>query len=250
MHEAMFNELKNDEIKRLEREFSFSPDLAAKVMLRFQEVVDDIRDQSLLCVSEGKKERIIRRRLQTLIRQSTHKAIEDLRTIANAERLEIERESQQQSLRKCLLLLTIYKQYLDALKIEIDHKLFDTNGWSLYKARLQTRSEPPYEYHFRGADVYICEGPVKDYRGGKTVCVTQHSKMLTILLYRLRDLDPGVINYMNKYEFYGRVAEAIIKLNNEIAEPSLHETLSTAMTMAEQVIKEWVEGTSDQLESV
>lgn len=77
---------------------------------------------------------------------------------------------------------------------------------------------------WQGADVIITDENIDSYHGGKELVVTKYASSLFHLFVTLRDLDPGVLNHMNKYEFYGRMAVSVkqyVKENGDVCEASI-----------------------------
>ena len=62
-----------------------------------------------------------------------------------------------------------------------------------------------------GAGVIISSDRSREGHEGDLVVHTNHAKTITWLMFRLRDIASGIIDYMNKYEFYGKIAESAPK---------------------------------------
>lgn len=92
---------------------------------------------------------------------------------------------------------------------------------------------------WKGADVIISQHPLQEYRGGSTVVVTEHAAALAKLFENLRDLGSGTLNYLNKYQFYGEIAEIVNVLLDSEKEPTELEVLLAALESAESTLTEW-----------
>jgi hypothetical protein len=62
-----------------------------------------------------------------------------------------------------------------------------------------------------GAGVIISSDINREGGAGDLVVYTKHAKIITWLMFRLRDIASESINYLNKYELYGKIAENIQK---------------------------------------
>lgn len=93
---------------------------------------------------------------------------------------------------------------------------------------------------FEGADVIITHAsdPIEPV-GGDIVVKTSHAKRLSALIFTLKDIFSTKIDYLNKYAFYGRLAEAANKYLKESPDDEgiLLATLDEAMCMAAEVEK-------------
>ena len=109
--------------------------------------------------------------------------------------------------------------------------------------RMQERA--PADAHFirywRGADVILRErlaGSPYD-RSGDTIVETPHAGALNCVFRRLCDGGGGLVNYLNKYEFYGRTAESVNLLLERNPDAGESEVLLAALDGALAVLKKW-----------
>lgn len=93
---------------------------------------------------------------------------------------------------------------------------------------------------FEGADVIITHAsdPIEP-DDGDIVVKTAHAHRLSALIFTLKDIFSTKIDYLNKYAFYGRLAEAANKYlkENPDDEGILLATLDEALDMAAEVEK-------------
>jgi hypothetical protein len=94
---------------------------------------------------------------------------------------------------------------------------------------------------WQGADIIIAAEPMPEYRGSKTVLVTQHAPTLALLLHRLRDACSNSLGHVSKYEFFGRIAESVNHHIFDHSNASEHEVLRTAAHEARNVLDNWLD---------
>lgn len=93
---------------------------------------------------------------------------------------------------------------------------------------------------FGGADISIVPKlPIQKnkFYGDPLYVVTKYSKELSWLIYQLKDVFNDDLDYMNKYPFYGRLAERAnesIRINSE----NLNKLLLDVLDEAEKMSKE------------
>jgi hypothetical protein len=74
--------------------------------------------------------------------------------------------------------------------------------------------------------------------------VTPHSRHLTWLFYQLRDAFGDILDYMTKYEFYGRLANAALRYQSRCTGPEVRTQLLLAVLHeAFAMLEEFEEGT-------
>lgn len=91
---------------------------------------------------------------------------------------------------------------------------------------------------FEGADVIITHASASIEPDGDYIVVkTAHARRLSALIFTLKDIFSTKIDYLNKYAFYGRLAEAANKYlkENPDDEGILLATLDEALCMAAEV---------------
>ena len=92
---------------------------------------------------------------------------------------------------------------------------------------------------FGGADISIVSKTPNinnDFYGSPLFTITKYSKELSWLIYQLKDVFNDELDYMNKYPFYGRLAERAnksIELNGE----NLNKILTDVLDEAEEINK-------------
>jgi len=90
---------------------------------------------------------------------------------------------------------------------------------------------------FGGADISIVSkipNINNDFYGSPQFIITKYSKELSWLVYQLKDIFYDELDYMNKYPFYGRLAERAnksIELNGENLNKMLTDVLDEAKEM-------------------
>lgn len=94
---------------------------------------------------------------------------------------------------------------------------------------------------FGGADISIVSKR-PDYKdgfyGNPQVVVTKYSKELSWLIFQLKDIFKDELDYLNKYPFYGRLAEKAnksIELNGENLSKLLNDVLDEANEMNKEI---------------
>ena len=184
--------------------------------------------------------RTIKRRYRKLIRAEIEKTIGHL--IADVEKhMCISAEGHALvRLKQTISDLNLFKDKICDLEQEIINKSIRPRDWLQYRMNIHIQEKEPYHCYWIGADVYITTGPVKNYTGSKIVCVTPHADMLTRLFRRIALTDLGAINYINKYEFYGRMAEAVIIMYENGLEPSFKEVWLEAIGEAKILLNNWL----------
>ncbi len=79
-----------------------------------------------------------------------------------------------------------------------------------------------------GADVIITSTPT-NCETSKTVVVTKQAKALGWLLPKLRDSFSWVVEYQNKYQFYGRLADAVLRYQSEYQDQETQQGIMKAV---------------------
>ena len=93
---------------------------------------------------------------------------------------------------------------------------------------------------FGGADISIVSKIPNlndDFYGSTKFVITKYAKELSWLIYQLKDVFTDELDYLNKYPFYGRLAERAnksIELNGE----DLNIMLTDVLDEAEEMNKE------------
>lgn len=106
-----------------------------------------------------------------------------------------------------------------------------------FESRRQRARDPLVPW--RGADVILTEQPIPGYRGGSTVVVSPHAYALAALFKRLRDGRPSVLDHMNKYAFYGSMAEGVNELLKREGAAEEQATLLAALAAARALLADW-----------
>lgn len=92
-----------------------------------------------------------------------------------------------------------------------------------------------------GAGVIISSDRSREGYEGDLIVHTKHSKTITWLMCRLRDIASESVNYLNKYEFYGKIAECAkkdIEKNGDTKE-SLKSLLIHQLDEAISLLRSW-----------
>ena len=82
--------------------------------------------------------------------------------------------------------------------------------------------------------------PLPDYQGSHTVVVSAQARKINIAMRALAKLRLYSVNYLSKYEFYGRIAEAL----NDLSEQNRADeeiAVTTVFDTALEVLQDWID---------
>ena len=102
----------------------------------------------------------------------------------------------------------------------------------------ETSAEPRITW--RGADVMVSTLPLPDYQGSHTVVVSAQARKINIAMRALAKLRLYSVNYVSKYEFYGRIAEALNTLS-ELDRADDEIAVTTVFDTALEVLQDWMD---------
>ena len=232
----------------LRKKYQDYPEQLKKMLKLLDQALDELRDQAIATVREETRVRIIKRWCRKLIRTEIERSIGHL--IADVEK-QMRLAAEERSLmrfQEAISKLHLFLDSINELEQEIINQPIRPFDWIKYRMNIHIREKEPYHCYWIGADVYITTGPVKNYTGSKIVCVTHHADMLTRLFRRIAETDPDAINYINKYEFYGRMALAVNDLYEKNSEPPIKEVWLAALAEAKILLNRWLFELADDLE--
>jgi hypothetical protein len=90
---------------------------------------------------------------------------------------------------------------------------------------------------FEGADIIITDDPMRDDMRGFSVCtkvLTPLARELSWLIFQLKDIFSGELDYMNKFYFYPELAKAA-KVYVEAGNNDLNGLLNTVLDTADTI---------------
>ena len=61
---------------------------------------------------------------------------------------------------------------------------------------------------FAGAGIVVCKPGTANHDSALTLVETEHAEEVSELIFELKDVFAGEIDYFDKHEFYGRLADA------------------------------------------
>lgn len=117
-------------------------------------------------------------------------------------------------------------------EIEILREIINTKDVSI---------ESQHTPFFGGADisiVTILPEKKETFLGEPQYVVTKNAKELSWLIYKLKEMFSEDLDYLNKYPFYGRLAERAnnsIQLNNDNLKTLLLDVLDEAIKMNDEI---------------
>lgn len=213
----------------LHREFR-DPEVQTRLIEALDAARERVRARALQEASVYTPRREFRRLADAALAEAMAPALDAAR--------EARREKEVQALKGELELLAEFDARLELLSLEVERGMIPgrhaRESWSRRRVR---NGEPLVPW--RGADVILSEAPLPDYRGGSVLVVTPHAAALRVLFDRVRDADPGVLDYRSRYEFYGEIAEALSVCLQQDADAEEKALLRGALVAARGVVAEW-----------
>ena len=200
-----------------------------------------------------------RQQAQHTIRKAIHTLIADDMKKARAKALEINEERYKSGIRNLYINSLAFLKSIDVLQHELEKQKFpDENHrkkWQQERERKSKRRGKKFgnnnpSISWKGADTIISETPLEVTSKGKSICVTPHAYSLAELFLRIRNLDPGIINFMNKMAFYGKIAEKAHKTQQQNPDISEHQLLLAALDEGRHFVEQCKEDTRNKLASI
>ncbi len=111
----------------------------------------------------------------------------------------------------------------------------------IFKQQIEEEFIQKAETEWGGADVAVLsarpEQTDNEFYPDHLYVVTKHSLELSWVIEQLKDIFSTSLDYMNKYEFYGQLADAAIKYIEVHGDQNSKELLLAVVNEAESMIK-------------
>lgn len=227
---AQFERALKAVVRSFEQEFGQHEEIVRELSESLRSAGPAGFEAAMECVSALAPKKEFAAVAQSILLEAIKPALEAKRAAV----LAVEREHLREELAK----IDSFLQAIAAIRAEVEQGVYPARhhrrAWEWRRQRANGPVVP-----WRGVDVLLSENPVPDYRGDSTVVVTPHAYALCALFKRLRDADPGVLDYVSKYEFYGEMAVKVRARVEESDVAAERPLLLVALSSARRVLSEW-----------
>ena len=123
---------------------------------------------------------------------------------------------------------------------------YGTQGPLLRRETLTAADKKRPKIYWKGADIIIANANLPDYRGSSVLVISEHAAVINRTLRQLARLKLASVNYFNKLEFYGSIAD---RLNAMDPKQSLQRSmvLKTLFNAALSTLHAWQTDTENRI---
>ncbi|TPE51937.1 hypothetical protein FJM67_08125 [Maribrevibacterium harenarium] len=111
-------------------------------------------------------------------------------------------------------------------RLELLRKEIESNNSNLKCMSFSGKAVPETRLaYWSGAGIFVTNDPSAEVPFNKELCLTPYAYEITQLWIRVRDADPGLINHLNKFAFYGAMADALNQIQKKDRDTSERDVL-------------------------